>query len=88
MISDQRGKVLPGGRYACLTHTGDYGGLVSANAALQDWAAAQGLAFDQHATGRGDAFGGRIESYLTDPAEEPDPSRWETEVAYRLADGD
>jgi effector-binding domain-containing protein len=82
------GEVLPGGRYACLTYTGDYGGLVGANAALQEWAAEQGLPFDKHATERGDAFGGRIESYLTDPAEEPDPSRWETEIAYRLADAD
>jgi effector-binding domain-containing protein len=80
------GEVLPGGRYASLTYTGEYGGLVGANAALQEWAAAQGLAFDQHATERGDAFGGRLESYLTDPATEPDQSRWETEVAYRLAD--
>jgi effector-binding domain-containing protein len=82
------GEVVPGGRYACLTYTGDYGGLVGANAALQEWAAARGLAFDQHLTKRGDVFGGRIESYLTDPAQEPDPSRWETEVAYRLADAD
>ena len=32
------------------------------------------------------AFGGRIESYLTDPQQEPDPAKWETDIAYRLAD--
>ena len=78
--------VLPAGRYATLTYTGDYSGLVAANAALQEWAAAEGLAFDQWSTPQGDAFGGRIESYLTDPGDEPDPAKWETEVSYRLAD--
>jgi hypothetical protein len=34
----------------------------------------------------GDAFGSRYESYLTDPGEEPDPARWQTEVAIRLAE--
>lgn len=29
---------------------------------------------------------GRIERYLTDPSQEPDPSRWETEIAYLLDD--
>src|SRR3989442_5201799 len=28
----------------------------------------------------------RYESYLTDPAEEPNPAKWGTEVAIRLAD--
>jgi effector-binding domain-containing protein len=78
--------VLPSGRYAVLTHRGDYSGLVEANAALQDWAAGEGLQLDQWSTERGDAFGGRVEFYPTDPNEEPDPARWETEVAYRLAD--
>jgi effector-binding domain-containing protein len=79
------GGVLPAGRYAVLSYFGDYSGLVEANAALQDWAAAEGLEFDQRSTGRGDAFGGRVESYPTDPEQEPDPSKWQTDVAYRLA---
>ena len=33
-----------------------------------------------------DGFGARYESYLTDPADEPDMAKWETEVAIRLAD--
>jgi len=27
-----------------------------------------------------------MESYLTDPAEQPDTSQWQTEIAFRLAD--
>jgi effector-binding domain-containing protein len=77
---------LPGGRYATLGYTGAYDGLVDANAALQAWADGKGLVFDQWSTDRGDAFAARLEIYRTDPAQEPDPSKWETEVAYRLAD--
>jgi hypothetical protein len=32
----------------------------------------------------GDAFAARVEFYLTDPADEPDQEKWETEVAIRL----
>ena len=35
---------------------------------------------------KGDAFGARLESFLTNPDEEPDRAKWETEVAIRLAD--
>ena len=77
--------VLPAGRYATLIYTGDYSGLVGANAALLDWGAKNGLAWDAWTAESGDAFGARFESYLTDPREEPDPAKWETEVAIRLA---
>ena len=77
--------VLPAGRYASLVYTGDYAGLVGANAALLDWGAEKGLVWDSWAADNGDAFGARFESYLTDPGTEPDPAKWETEVAIRLA---
>jgi hypothetical protein len=34
----------------------------------------------------GDRWGARLEFYLTDPAEEPDMSKWQTQLAFRLAD--
>ena len=76
---------LPAGRYATLVYTGVRNG-VKANAALLDWGAAHGLVWDRQDTEAGDAFAGRYESYLTDPAEEPDQKKWETEVAIRVAD--
>jgi effector-binding domain-containing protein len=82
-----KGGVLPAGRYAALTYTGDYAGLMAANAQLLDWGATQGLAWDQWETAEGDAFGARFETYITDPGNEPDPAKWQTEVAIRLADG-
>lgn len=80
--------VLPAGRYASLVYTGPYegNGLMEANAALLDWGAAQGLIWDTWAAETGDGFGARLESYLTDPNEEPNPTQSQTEVAIRLAD--
>jgi hypothetical protein len=52
---------------------------------IQQWARANGLSFAASAGPSGDRFESRLEVYLTDPAEEPDPSNWQTEVAYLLA---
>ena len=79
--------VLPAGRYAALIYTGVENG-IPANGALLDWGAEQGLVWDTFAAENGDGFGARIESYLTDPDDEPDPAKWETEVAIRLADAE
>lgn len=67
-------------------YTGAYEGLIQANKELLDWAKARGLVLDRYPTPQGDVFGARYESYLTDPAEEPDLARHQTEVAIRLAD--
>ncbi|GHO91194.1 hypothetical protein KSF_012420 [Reticulibacter mediterranei] len=56
------------------------------NAALLNWGAEQRLVWDQWTTEKGDAFGARVESFLTDPADEPDQAKWETEVAIRIKD--
>jgi effector-binding domain-containing protein len=76
---------LPAGRYASLIYTGIENG-VAGNKALLDWGAQQGLAWDSRPTDAGDAFGARYESFLTEPDDEPDMAKWETEVAIRLAD--
>lgn len=76
--------VLPAGRYATLIYQ-DVARGIEANAALLDWGAAEGLTWDTWTAENGDGFGARLESFLTDPNEEPDPAKWETEVAIRLA---
>jgi DNA gyrase inhibitor GyrI len=76
--------VLPAGRYATLTHVGSPDELVTANKTLLDWAAEQGLAFDMSPGEDGERWGSRLEIYLTDPAQEPDLSKWVTELAFRL----
>jgi len=78
--------VLPAGHYASLTYTGDYSGLMAANATLLEWGAKKNLKWDTFESKDGDGFGARLEWYLVDPHDEPDPSKWKTEVAIRLAD--
>jgi len=78
--------VLPPGRYATLTHQGYPSELVGATEALLDWAAGQGLSWDMSSDGSGERWGSRLENYLTDPSQEPDMSKWLTQLAFRLAD--
>lgn len=77
--------VLPAGQYASLVYSGVRNG-IKGNKALLDWLASEGLVLDRWDTAQGDAFGGRYESFLTDPADEPKKGNWDTEVAIRLAD--
>ena len=71
-----RAGVLPAGRWATFVHVGAYRSeterdLAAGRATLEAWADAQGLA-------RGDY----VEHYVKGPVEEPDHTRWETELAY------
>jgi DNA gyrase inhibitor GyrI len=75
--------VLPEGRYAVLRYTGHYD-LLDANAALHDWASEQGIQFDAWDGDKGQAWRSRVEHYPTNPAQEPDPAKWEVDVAYLI----
>lgn len=77
--------VLPAGRYASLVYTNVRRG-IEANGALINWIASNGLVMDRWDTDKGDAFRSRVEFFLTDPADEPDKKKWDTEVAIKLAD--
>jgi effector-binding domain-containing protein len=78
--------VIPSGRYATLRYTGHPDGLVGATASLLEWSAQQGLTFDARAAEGGDRWGARLEIYETDPAVEPDMTKWTTQLAFRLSD--
>jgi len=75
--------VLPAGRYAVLVHTGPYDGLLDATARLLAWAEENGIVWQTSKDGK--TWGARIEFYLTNPAEEPDPQNWQTELAFLVA---
>ena len=62
---------LPGGRVAVLRHVGPFSGLRDACEALQAWAGER-------------AAGPFWESYVTNPREEPDSSKWITEIFLPL----
>lgn len=77
---------LPAGQYASLVYTDVTKG-IAGNGVLIDWAQQQGLEWDRWDDPNGDAFRCRYETFITDPADEPDMTKWETEVAIKLADG-
>jgi AraC family transcriptional regulator len=66
--------VLPGGPAAKLVHTGPYENLSSAHMSVHAWMKENGR----------EAVGLPWEVYLTDPGQEPDNSKWVTEVYYPL----
>jgi AraC family transcriptional regulator len=66
---------LPGGSVAVAVHAGSYDQLGETYAAMERWMEANGLR-------PGDA---PWESYVTDPAEFPDPADWRTEVYWPVA---
>jgi AraC family transcriptional regulator len=66
---------LPGGPAATTTHAGPYEGLGEAHAAVQVWIEERGLA----------PAGPPWESYVTDPADYPDPADWKTDIFWPVA---
>jgi effector-binding domain-containing protein len=66
---------LPGGRVAVYRHVGPFSGLPEAFSAAHAWAEEQGE----------EPAGGSWESYVTDPREEPDSSKWITDIVVPLA---
>lgn len=78
--------VLPSGMYATLLHTGHPKHMIDATAALLDWGDKQGLTWDRADGPEGDCWTCRLDLHLTDPAEQPDMDKWETELAFKLAD--
>lgn len=81
------GRVLagakPAGRYVVDVHHGHPDGIAHSHLALVDWAGREGLTLAKE----GDVWGGMFESYRTNPEDEPDPAKWETELAYLVSGG-
>jgi effector-binding domain-containing protein len=71
---------LPAGRYVLAEHHGHPDSIAASHMALVDWATEQGIAL----TGSPDRkrWEVMLETYATDPATEPDPANWITELAY------
>jgi effector-binding domain-containing protein len=78
--------LLPAGRYASLRYTGHPDRLLDATAFLLEWAGQQHLTWDLTHGRDGERWGARLEIYETDPAAEPDMTKWTTQLAFRLSD--
>ncbi|WP_250008641.1 GyrI-like domain-containing protein [Actinoplanes sp. M2I2] len=77
-----KASILPAGDYAILQYV-NHGR--QANKTLLTWVRSQQLALDVAESPAGDRFGCRYEAYLTDPRTERMKTRWQIELAVRLA---
>ena len=74
-----------------MLHRGPYNSaevpdLSSAREALLAWAQDNDVGLESSDTGDGTRYRASVESYLTDARREPDPSKWETELAFLSTD--
>ena len=67
---------LPGGAAAVAMHGGSYDTLSETYAEMERWMEKNGMR----------PAGAPWESYITDPAEHPDPSNWRTEISWPLGE--
>ncbi|WP_291380082.1 hypothetical protein [Demequina sp.] len=74
---------VPAGRYATLTYM-NHG--IKANRVLTQWCAAQGLEIERLRDDTGNTFTARLETYLTDPAQERRVSHRQVRLDFKLAD--
>jgi effector-binding domain-containing protein len=74
---------FPAGIYATFIYSGPYEneGIVKATAFLLDWGKQNSLAWQTSILGETEIWESRVEFYLTDPEQEPDPKKWQTELA-------
>ncbi len=79
-------ETFPAGRYVAGSFFGHFDGLVDANAELQGWAKDTGLNLAGGDVGGKEVWASRTEFYVTDPATEPDPAKWQTDLCYLLQD--
>jgi effector-binding domain-containing protein len=77
--------VMPAGDYGVLRYTGNYDQLFEVNAVLVGWAKERGVQWDVASGPEGDRFAARVEYYHTDPAANPDPATWVSEVMIKTA---
>jgi effector-binding domain-containing protein len=78
--------LLPAGCYAVFLHTGPYDGLRDATSQLLAWAEDSGISWRRSHDGK--LWDARIESYVANPVQQPDPEKWRTELAILVEDKD
>jgi hypothetical protein len=76
--------VLPAGSYVTLTYFGHYDNLEKVTGSVIDWAREQGIEWDSTAGPNGEHFAARFEIYPNGPMDEPDPSKWETQIWIKV----
>jgi effector-binding domain-containing protein len=70
---------LPPGHYASLIFTGNYSDLMQGHKVLDEWIK-ENKYQETGVLEAGEFAGCRVESYVSDPATEPDPEKWVTDL--------
>lgn len=78
------GITLPAGQYAAISYFGPYegDGLYNANRELVEWIAKNNVPCSKKVIDGVEWWDARYESYETDPGDEPDPQKWQTDVLF------
>ena len=79
-----RAGILPSGSFMSVTWTGHFNKLSDVHAMLMGWAKIKGVDWDCASTEAGVFFGCRIDIFHKSMRNEPNPERWQTEVAAML----
>lgn len=76
---------LPAGRYAVAVHRGSYDDLISTTRTLLEWGESNGVTWAMDEADRVTTWRGRVEHYVTGPADSTPPDDWRTEITILLA---
>ena len=74
--------VFPEGQYAVFVYFGHYDNLVAVTGEFLAWAEKNKITWQTTKKDGVEWRAGRIEWYPTDPDTEPDPQKWQTELAF------
>jgi effector-binding domain-containing protein len=75
---------IPMGTFATLVHCGHPDTINRSADLLQSWAKQQSLQCRKHRQDNHDVWTGYFEFYLTNPANEPNPQKWRTALAFLI----
>jgi effector-binding domain-containing protein len=73
---------FPAGQYAVLSYFGHYDDLQSATGEFLTWAEKKNITWQTSIQNEQEWWAARIEWYPTDPADETDPAKWQTDLAF------
>jgi effector-binding domain-containing protein len=76
---------VPAGRYVTAVHTGHPDELEAATGQLLAWADAHDVTWPMHREADGEHWDARYEFYLDSPDEQPDMTKWRTQLAFLTA---
>lgn len=74
---------LPAGTYVIGRHVGAPDEISAAFGEVKEWAASHRYRLDVLRDENGELWTGHAEHFLTDPSEEPDTSKWVTELLFK-----